>query len=168
MDPDSPPRRSRRDVEEQSATKLGAAARGSSTRARKRKDVNAATRVQAVTRGHLTRQNSKMMSVDLPALVNLWLDAGFEMIAWDFDRTVLRVHAYARGVKVEEVPSRLEKDVADLDPKPLTQLCRCQHSRVFFGAQVVAANLIQFRVSIVTLVQQIVPAFLISISGLRH
>ena len=77
--------------------------------------MNAATRVQAVTRGHLSRQNSKMMSVDLPALVNLWLDAGFEMIAWDFDRTVLRVHAYARGVKVEEVPSRWEQDVADLD-----------------------------------------------------
>ena len=76
----------------------------------------AALKVQTVTRGHLSRQNTRFLSVDMPALVNQWLDSGcFEAIVWDFDRTVLRVHAFARGVQVEEVASRWEKDVADLD-----------------------------------------------------
>jgi hypothetical protein len=51
----------------------------------------------------------------MPALVNQWLDCGFEAVAWDFDRTVMRIHAFARGVKVEEVAERWREDVADLE-----------------------------------------------------
>ena len=66
----------------------------------------AAVRVQKITRGHLSRENTRFLSVDMPALVDQWLDCGFEAVAWDFDRTVMRIHAFARGVKVEEVAER--------------------------------------------------------------
>ena len=75
----------------------------------------AAVKVQTLTRGHLSRQNTRFLSVDMPALVNQWLDCGFEAVAWDFDRTVMRIHAFARGVKVEEVAERWREDVADLE-----------------------------------------------------
>ena len=75
----------------------------------------AAVKVQTLTRGHLSRQNTRFLSVDMPALVNQWLDCGFEAVVWDFDRTVMRIHAFARGVKVEEVAERWREDVADLE-----------------------------------------------------
>ena len=82
---------------------------------REHRKTKAALKVQTVTRGHLSRQNTRFLSVDMPALVDQWLDSGFEAVVWDFDRTVLRVHAFARGVRVEEVPTRWENDVADLE-----------------------------------------------------
>jgi hypothetical protein len=75
----------------------------------------AAVRVQKATRGHLSRENTRFLSVDMPALVDQWLDCGFEAVAWDFDRTVMRIHAFSRGVKVEDVVARWRDDVADLD-----------------------------------------------------
>ena len=75
----------------------------------------AAVRVQKITRGHLSRENTRFLSVDMPALVDQWLDCGFQAVAWDFDRTVMRIHAFARGVKVEEVAARWRDDVADLE-----------------------------------------------------
>ena len=71
--------------------------------------------MQKITRGHLSRENTRFLSVDMPALVDQWLDCGFQAVAGDFDRTVMRIHAFARGVKVEEVAARWRDDVADLE-----------------------------------------------------
>jgi len=44
------------------------------------------------------------VGMDVAGLVDMWLDSSeeFQGVAWDFDRTVLRVHAFGRGVTVEE------------------------------------------------------------------
>ena len=70
----------------------------------------AATAVQARYRGRLSRQNS----INFSRVIKDWLSAlPTSLVVWDFDQTVLRIHAFARGVRAEQVPARWEKDIAD-------------------------------------------------------
>ncbi len=55
-------------------------------------------------------------AVNMPALVAQLLNArSVSLVAWDFDNTVLCVHATHRNVTPDEVPARWRDDVADLD-----------------------------------------------------
>ena len=99
------------------ATKVQSSHRGRRARCERKESVDSATKVQAATRGHLTRQNTARMRVDMPALVERLLAAPTQptsLVVWDFDKTVLRIHAFGRGVRVREVAERWEQDVADL------------------------------------------------------
>ena len=50
------------------------------------------------------------------ALVGYWLSTlRPRLVVWDFDQTVLRIHAYAEGVRAAEVGGRWREDVADLE-----------------------------------------------------
>lgn len=121
---------------EAAATKVAASQRGRRARHERKASINSATKMQAATRGHLARHNTAKLRVDMPALVERLLAAPTQpttLVAWDFDKTVLRIHAFGRGVRVEEVAERWERDVADLD---------------FFRAMVKAAKAIGARVGI--------------------
>ena len=37
------------------------------------------------------------------------------LVVWDFDKTVLRIHAYGRRIEPEQVAARWERDIADKD-----------------------------------------------------
>ena len=72
----------------------------------------AATQVQAHYRGRMTRKTT----VDPAVLADKWLTASpTSMVVWDFDKTVLRIHAFGRGVRPEQVAERWERDIADKD-----------------------------------------------------
>lgn len=58
-----------------------------------------------------------MSATAMDTLVSSWLDAlpTVRLVAWDFDKTVLKLHALGQGIQPHEVPARWESDVADLD-----------------------------------------------------
>lgn len=49
------------------------------------------------------------------ALVAQWMLLQPSMVVWDFDLTILRIHAFGDGVTPEAVPDRWQADVADLE-----------------------------------------------------
>ena len=53
----------------------------------------------------------------MESLVAGWLSglAQNSLIVWDFDQTVLKIHAFGEGIEPEEVPGRWKHDVADLE-----------------------------------------------------
>ena len=57
----------------------------------------------------------RAMSTGVGALVDVWLSAARpRLVVWDFDRTVLRTHAFGEKVKVGQVARRWRDDVCDL------------------------------------------------------
>lgn len=86
------------------------------TRRRKQHEVpdippdTAATALQSRYRGRLVRKGT----VDQRKVIEAWLSSQpTSLVVWDFDQTVLRIHAFARGVRAEQVADRWERDVAD-------------------------------------------------------
>ena len=70
----------------------------------------AATALQSHYRGRLVRKGT----VDQSKVIEAWLSAlPTSLVVWDFDQTVLRIHAFARGVRAEQVADRWERDIAD-------------------------------------------------------
>ena len=79
-------------------------------------DATAATRVQALHRGRISRNNT----VKLPDMIDQWLarpstGPPCSLVVWDFDKTVLRIHAFGRRIEPEQVAARWERDIADKD-----------------------------------------------------
>lgn len=69
----------------------------------------AATVLQSRYRGRLVRKGT----VDQTKVIEAWLSAPTSLVVWDFDQTVLRIHAFARGVRAEQVADRWDSDIAD-------------------------------------------------------
>ena len=80
---------------------------------RRRDDEDAVPPEQAAACARLKR----VATVEIASIINIWLDApsgGARMLAFDFDKTILSIHATACGISAADVPSRWQADVADL------------------------------------------------------
>ena len=83
--------------------------------AEEQRSARAATTIGRHTRGTLVRQRSAYLAVEVAPLVRRMVAPPVALVVWDFDRTVLRVHAFKRGVAAADVPSRWARDVADAE-----------------------------------------------------
>jgi hypothetical protein len=77
---------------------------------------DAATLVQSHPQGHTARSKP----VQLSGLIDEWLagpptGSPCSLVVWDFDKTVLRIHAFGRRIEPEQVAARWERDIADKD-----------------------------------------------------
>lgn len=52
---------------------------------------------------------------ELRALCNAWLPPEVRLVAWDFDNTLLNIHAYNKKITPADVPGRWKRDVCDLE-----------------------------------------------------
>ena len=66
------------------------------------------------------RVGSRVLVVGLtghPELVELcdkWLTGNIKLVAWDFDNTILKIHAYKEKIEPHQVAGRWRSDVCDL------------------------------------------------------
>ena len=67
-----------------------------------------------------TGHKARSKPIQLSGLIDEWL-AGppsgppCSLVVWDFDKTVLHIHAYGRRIEPEQVAARWERDIADKD-----------------------------------------------------
>ena len=99
------------DVQADAARRMAARA----SAAEEQRSARAATTIGRHTRGTLVRQRSAYLAVEVAPLVRRMVAPPVALVVWDFDRTVLRVHAFKRGVAAADVPSRWARDVADAE-----------------------------------------------------
>ena len=67
-----------------------------------------------------TGHKARSKPIQLSGLIDEWLvgppsGPPCSLVVWDFDKTVLRIHAYGRRIEPEQVAARWERDIADKD-----------------------------------------------------
>lgn len=76
--------------------------------------VATAAQPSTTTPAPLAKQPS-VKDAALMAMCDAWLTPNVELVAWDFDNTLLTIHAYKEKVKPNEVAGRWQRDVCDID-----------------------------------------------------